>query len=201
MALGSNTGSSKFITIVSNKFCYRLPEGQNAEDAVERTLTKGPKAGQTVKELHFDYVSGMLDGGDIRHGKYGSDLVLNMKDGNESYKVQIPLDSGMFGQVVKRLENLDTSKELFIGIGTDTQGAKPRPFIFMKQDGQSIKMKYTKDNPNGMPPPVEKNERGQVKLDWVDQENFLYDIAVKFFNIKEGDAVGQVKEDTEEPSF
>lgn len=195
MALGNNTGNSKFITVVSNQFCYRLPEGQNAEEAVERTLTKGPNAGKTVKELHFDYISGMLEGGDIKHGKYGSDLVLNMKDGEENYKVQIPLDSGLFGQVVKRLENIDRSQELFIGIGTDTQGAKPRPFIFMKQGGQSVKMKYTRDEPNGMPGPVEKVERGQTKLDWVDQENFLYDIAVKVFGIKEqSDPVAVVQE-------
>ena len=48
-----NTQKSKFVTIVAGLFTIRLPEGSDHPDAVERVLKKGPKAGQTIKELRF----------------------------------------------------------------------------------------------------------------------------------------------------
>ena len=41
-------------------------------------------------------------------------------------------------------------------------------------------MKFTRDNPNDMPPPVKKTVKGVEKWDWEEQENFLYEVAMDF---------------------
>jgi hypothetical protein len=59
-------------------------------------------------------------------------------------------------------------------------------------------MLYTKDNPNGMPPPVEKTVKGQQKWDFSEQENFLYEVAVAWLAKKDGKTESQ---EDEEPAF
>lgn len=165
-----------FVTIVGGKFTIRLQDGDTNPDAVERVLEKGPNAGKTVRELQFTHLDGMIESGEMHQSDFGTDFTLIMSDGDESFKFQIPLESQYFGQVAKRLSNIDHTKNVVFGLGWDKE--KQRNFLFIQQDGVSVHMNYTKDNPNGMPPPVKKTVKGQDKWDFEDQENFLYDVAI-----------------------
>ena len=57
-----------------------------------------------------------------------------------------------------------------------------KPYLFISQGGEPIKFAFTKDNPNGCPPPVQKNIKGKTVWVWEDHENFLYELVVKFVN-------------------
>jgi hypothetical protein len=126
----------------------------------------------------------MIKSGEMHQSDFGTDFTLIMEDDNESFKLQIPLESQYFGQVSKRLPNLDPTKKVVFGIGYDKE--RQKNFLFIQQDGQSVHMKFTKDEPNGMPPPVKKTVKGQEKWDFEEQENFLYDVAIDFLASLDG---------------
>ena len=190
-----------FVTIVGGKFTIRLQDGDSNPDAVERVLEKGPNAGKTVKELQFTHLDGMITAGEMHRSEYGTDFTLIMQDGDDSFKFQIPLDSQFFGQVAKRLPNIDPTKVVVFGLGWDKE--KGRNFLFIQQDGNSVHMSYTKDNPNGMPVPVKKTVKGVEKWDFEEQENFLYDVAIDWLaGLGEGGTQqpsNEVPADFEEP--
>ena len=175
MGLGNNSGSANFITIVHGKWTLRVPEG--TEGASSRVLEKGPNAGTAINELYFDYIDGELVGGEFKTGQYGTDLCLNLRD-DKDYTVQIPLESGFFSNFAKACPNIDPTQKLFLGLGKDKE--KDRFFLYLKQGGDTVHSAFTKDNPNGMPPPVKKSVKGVEKWDFEDQENFLYDQVVDF---------------------
>jgi hypothetical protein len=167
-----NQNQGTIVTIVGGKFTVRLDDNDTNPNAVERKLEKGPKAGQTVKELKYSSLSGKITSCLIRDGEYGSDLVFGMKDGDEVFTLQVPLESRYFGQIVKRLPNVDPSHTVVFGIGEDKQTHKP--FLFIKQNNEQVKMAYTKDNPNGMPTPTQRTVKGKAVWDFMEQEDFLY---------------------------
>ena len=71
--------------------------------------------------------------------------------------------------------------------------------MFLQQDGVTVKSAYTKDNPNGMPPPVLTEHMGKESWSWEDQESFLYSKATEFIDtLKESN---QDIEPTEEIPF
>jgi hypothetical protein len=76
------------------------------------------------------------------------------------------------------MPNIDKSKALFLGIGYDRE--RERHFLYAKQNGDKVLMNFTKENPNGMPPPTKKTVKGKEVWDWEEQENFLYEVAMDF---------------------
>jgi len=197
MGLSNKTANNQtFVTIVGGKFTIRLQDGDTNPNAVERTLEKGPKAGSVVRELQFSHLDGMIKSGEMHKSDYGVDLTLVMEDGDEGFKLQIPLESQYFGQVAKRLPNLDPTKKVVFGLGWDKD--RQRNFLFIQQDGGSIHMNYTKDNPNGMPPPVKKTIKGVEKWDFEEQENFLYEVAIDWLASLDGISGAQADASTED---
>ena len=174
----SNT-SSTFVTIVGGKFTIRLPEGSDDSKAVERVLEKGPNAGSTIKELQFNKLSGKIIGGYMDTSDYGTNLIIRLIDtSNDTFKLQIPVESRYFGQVVKRIPNINVKDDVEFILGYDSE--HERPFMYIRQKNVTVTMAYTKDKPNGMPGAVEKTVKGQKKLDFTEQENFLFDVATEF---------------------
>lgn len=203
MGLSNKQGNSQtFVTIVAGKFTMRLQDGDNNPDAVERVLEKGPNAGKTVKELQFTHLDGEIKGCEMdTESQYPSFNIL-MADGDEAFKLQISLESQYFAQVAKRLPNLDPTKNTVFGLGFDKDAnkGKGKHFLFIQQGGESIHMAYTKDDPNGMPPPTMTEVRGQDKWDFSEQENFLYDVAVDWIaNLSPAEHPPMTDEETDIP--
>lgn len=180
MGLGNNSGggNSKFVTIVGGKWTLRVPEG--TEGAVPRELTKGPNIGSEVFERHFDHLCGKLVKGMTKRGEYGTDLCLDIEDEGVVYNAQIPCDSDYFRTFAKCCEGIEFDKELFLGLGTPKDGGFP--YLYVQQEDASLKSRYTKDEPNGMPSWEKKEEMGDVKWDKTAQNNFCYGLAVDFLS-------------------
>ena len=174
----SNTQLAKIVTIVGGKFTVRLKDDDQNPDAFERVLEKGPNVGKTVKELRYDSLSGTIVGGEVHETEYGQDLHLSIEDEGEKFILSLPVGNQYFQQVVKRMPNIDPSKPVVFVLGYDKE--RQRNFIFIRQDGASVKMAFTKENPNGMPNAEKKVVCGKDKLDFEAQDNFLYGVAVDF---------------------
>ncbi len=171
--------TSKIVTIVRGKFTIRLPEGVDDEKAVERTLEKGANAGKVIKELQYTGMEGKIQSAYVDESDFGTNFVTDMEDDEGArFKLQIPVDSQFFGQYAKRMPNIDKDKPLFLGLGYDRE--RERHFLYAKQGDDKVSMKFTKDNPNGMPSPVQKEVKGKKVWDWEEQENFLYEVAMDF---------------------
>tara|TARA_Y100000401_G_scaffold70781_1_gene56891 strand:+ start:8365 stop:8982 length:618 start_codon:yes stop_codon:yes gene_type:complete len=171
--------TSKIVTIVRGKFTIRLPEGVDDPNAVERTLEKGANAGKVIKELQYTGIEGVIKGAYVDESDFGTNFVTELEDDEGSrFKLQIPVDSQFFGQYAKRIPNIVKDKALFLGLGYDRE--RERHFLYAKQEGNKVSMKFTKDEPNDMPPPVQKTVKGKTVWNWEEQENFLYEIAIDF---------------------
>jgi|TARA_R100000482_G_C5091135_1_gene130861 hypothetical protein len=191
----------KIIDINHGQFNQRLQDGEDAPQGTTltvRELTAGPNQGKEVREARANALpNNIMVGAEFADSKYGSNLILNLVDEDETrYDLQIKVDSQFFGQFVKRIPNLDLDKTVSFILGKSKDG---KAFMFLQQDGVTVKSAYTKDNPNGMPPPVLTEHMGKESWSWEDQESFLYNKAKEFINtLKESN---QDIEPTEEIPF
>jgi hypothetical protein len=186
MALTTISSNSKIITITEGMFTLRLADNSTPEDAPsgtkfrQRKLQAGPNEGKEVCEACADALPhNIITKAELVEGYKGQNLQLTLVDESEdSFLLQIPVGNNLFGEFVKRIPNIDREKTISFIMGKDK--VKNRSFLWLQQDGESVKMAFTKDNPNGMPPWEEKVVQGQKQWDSTNQNNFLYDIAVKF---------------------
>ena len=191
----------KIIDINHGQFNQRLQDGEDAPQGTTltvRELTAGPNQGKEVREARANALpNNIMVGAEFADSKYGSNLILNLVDEDETrYDLQIKVDSQFFGQFVKRIPNLDLDKAVSFILGKSKDG---KSFMFLQQDNVTVKSAYTKDNPNGMPPPVLTEHMGKESWAWEDQESFLYSKATEFIDtLKESN---QDIEPTEEIPF
>jgi hypothetical protein len=186
MALTTIASNSKIITVTEGMFTLRLPDNSTPEDAPagtkfrKRKLQAGPNEGKEVCEACADALpDNIIAKAELVDGFKNQNLQLTLIDESEdSFLLQIPVGNNLFGEFVKRIPNINRAKTLSFIMGKDK--AKGRSFLWLQQDDQSVKMAFTKDNPNGMPPWEEKTVQGKKQWDSTDQNNFLYDLAVKF---------------------
>tara|TARA_X000001382_G_C3175683_1_gene180948 strand:- start:66 stop:683 length:618 start_codon:yes stop_codon:yes gene_type:complete len=180
MGLTNNTSNqSKIVTIVKGKFAIRLPDGSDDPKGVERTLEKGANAGKVIKELQYTGIEGRIKSCYVDETEYGANFITNMEDDEGAkFLLQIPLDSQFFSQYAKRMPNIDKEKPIFFGLGYDRE--RERHFLYSRQNNEKVSMKFTKDNPNGLPQPSKKTVKGKEVWVWDEQENFLYEVAMDF---------------------
>ena len=187
MALTNTSALPKgtIITIIDGAFTQRLADNATPEDAPsgttfrKRALKKGPNAGKEVREARADSLErNIISSASFMTTEYGTNFMLNLIDESEdSFQLQLPVESQFFSQFVKRIPNIDREKTVTFVIGKDTE--KDRSFLYLSQEGHSVKMAYTKDNPNGIPQPT---QRPNGKWDWSAQEDFLYKKAEEYIN-------------------
>lgn len=172
MGLKKRGTNKTFMTIVGGEFCIRVPEG--TEGSRERKLTAGKNEGKTISELTYCEIAGMITDINYSEKDFGSFIEITIKDEKE-YMLQIPWGSfSLRDSFIKRLPFVDPKKETIFTVFPDKETG--RSVFLVGQDGNFLKCKYTKDEPNGMPQPIEKQVRGRVSWDFTDCENFLFDV-------------------------
>lgn len=88
--------------------------------------------------------------------------------------LDIDFNSRQAGRFMKLAENLDFSKPVEFSAWHDVKDDTTA--FNVKQDGASVRQKYTMDDPGDCPPP---KERMGGKLDFGDQEDFLFNRMIK----------------------
>ena len=192
----------KIIDINHGQFNQRLQDNEDAPTGTTltiRELTAGPNKGKEVREARADAMpNNIIEGAEIVESTYGSNLVLNLIDESEErYDLQIKVNSQFFGQFVKRIPNLDLDSTVTFVLGKGKSDGKS--FMYLQQNGITVKSAHTKDNPNGMPPPVLTEHMGKESWSWDDQETFLWEKAQAFIDkLKERNPI-DVESDEEIP--
>ncbi len=164
----ANREGGKYITIMGGKFVVRVAEG--TQGAVARVN----KVGKTVHEVSYDSFTGKLINIRKRDSAYGPQFEFDFRDGGDVYTLQLSASSSPATNILKILPNADLTKEMKVQpaekVGED---GKKKSSIFISQDGITLKHKYTKDNPNGMPQMEEIVVKGQKVWDDTKRLEFL----------------------------
>lgn len=164
MALGQNNNAI-FLNIADGKIIRRF---QNAtKDSRERVLAKGPNAGKTVHEEVYSFVEGMITDIQTKDSEYGKSWLITIEDGDK-YILQMDYSSGYSSAFLKALPNVDLTSKVKLSPKMTIEGDKKKTTLFINQHGAAAKHFYTKDNPNGLPPMVQKKVKG--KMQWDDSE-------------------------------
>ncbi len=198
MGLNKNKGNGKFLGVTNARISLRVPEG--TEGAVERKITRGKNEGKSVYELMFDSIDGYIVGGKVERKEIGGavieSIVLKIKDGSEIFNLNIPWGSKMRDALVKSLPNIDVTKPVEVVVFPDKEDKSA--VLLLKQSGENVKWHYTKDNPNGLPQPVQKTVKGVKKWDFSETETFLWNAAEEWFEQFQGDEAPEQQEEVDE---
>jgi hypothetical protein len=171
MGLTNSQSNFTFLSVFNGKLTRKVKEG--TEGAVSRENKKG----DTVWELTYDNLSGMLIGVEFRDGDYGKEIHFLVEDGIDVYKLQCPFSSAIAKSFVSRLPNCKLKEPIEIRTGWDKE--KEKGFSYIKQDGKTVPSAYSKDNPNGLPPMIKQKVKGKETWDDSDQLEFLEKMLAK----------------------
>ncbi len=129
--------------------------------------------------------------------KFNSWKIHILDDGGNLGILDLLLNSNPGTRFMKLAENLDFSKPVEFSAWHDTKDDKTA--FVVKQNGQSVSQRYTKDNPGDCPPPVPRGRAN--KLDFTDQEDFLFERMMNVVVPAVGAAAaGRVMRSTEDQS-
>jgi hypothetical protein len=136
MALGNNN-SAIYLSIADGKIVRRF---QNATDnSRERVISKGPNAGKVVHEEHYAYVEGLITDISTKESEYGKSWLVTIKDGKDTYVLQMDYSSGYSSAFLKALPNVDLLSKVKLSPKMTIEGDKKKTTLFVNQHGAQMK--------------------------------------------------------------
>lgn len=168
-----NREGGQFINILGGKFSIRVPEG------TEGSVARVNKEGKTVHEKYYDSFTAKLVGIKTQDSAYGKNWIFSFQDGGDVYQLQLSYSNSFAANLLKKLPNIDLTKEMKIQPSVKEVDGVKKSSLFVTQDGVSIKHKFTREEPNGMPEMEQIVVRGQSAWDDTKQLAFLFDMVQK----------------------
>jgi len=177
-----NTTQTTFYSVNGGKLTRRVSE--KTATSVERKLTKGPNEGQIIHEEQADFITGQLLSVDKKVSEKpinGTHLkswvfVLDTSTNGVVSRAQIELsyNSSLSTNLLKRLPNVDISKDITVAVGRGFDDIKKKDFdwITIYQSGNKVDPFFTKENPNGFPELKKVKFQGKEQWDNTDQIEF-----------------------------
>lgn len=168
-----------------------IPSGKELE---EREITKGKNSGNTIWFVRFDMLTGTLSDVSLEENKYGGESInVVIKDVDETYQLQIPSDSAYGASFLQKIHQVRVDEDLTIEpwrmdsnawfefTGKKINGNYKAGLNLLQEhaitdDNERGKLSntFTKDNPQGMPGLIIKEDRkGNKTYDSTDMDNFL----------------------------
>lgn len=152
------------------------PAYENAEGVYKRVK----KSGEIIYELRANQLTGIIQSVAVydKNVKDNSwkELHLHLMEDGESLVLTLLFDSKLCRMLLYRLPNINPHKLIEINIA---KGEKP--FLWVRQDGETIKPRFTKQSPGDLPPweiikrsdgtPIFKD--GQKQYDKTRQDAYL----------------------------
>lgn len=180
-----------FMSIIEGQWAEKVDKG--TEGAKERVNKKG----ETVYELLFGDVSGIVKGMSIEKREHGKQLNVTIDDVGEVYTLSIPVESRYFSDFVNKIASADLKKEVRIAPFAFTpkgekdkktginiyQVGNPLAITENVKKGQEGKLPrfFTKENPQGMPQPMKDGKPLQDGDKLEDEEWKAYFLQVSIF--------------------
>lgn len=131
MGLGNNSSSKTYLGIKEGKVAHR--KGDNTTD-------------------YYDHITGYLTDAYVKEdGKFGRELHLVIRDGQDLYVLQMRLESGYARAFLRVVKNAALAELMtIIPMYKVTEDSQQAGMIVM-QNGTALKWYYTRNNPNGLP--------------------------------------------------
>lgn len=200
MAL-ENRAETKTFYLTPSGGKLQLSSKEKRDGYEERVVetSKGDRVTKYVKE--FDGASGLIHDVTTEDSEYGKKWIVTLKDSGETYIIKFPYSSGYADTFLQQIENVDLSLPVYISPSykeVEKDGKiRRQTALWIKQNDQTIKFKYTKDNPQGRPEKVETKFKGKTVWDDTDRLVF-HENAVRNMlnNFKFNQATNATVEDT-----
>lgn len=163
MFSNDESGNTTFVNIVSGRFAIKVDK--ETPGAVERKN----KNGETVYELLYNTVSGLITGIEKKETDYGNQWNVTLSENGKRAVVSFPYSSRMADGFLRRIENVNLSEPVALKVFTFDE----KTYMTVNQNGQKIDMVYTKDNPNGLPEMKQVKVKGELIWDDTEKMEFL----------------------------
>lgn len=125
MALKEKTNSGNYLSVIGGTLRKTVPEG--TQGAIRREYETSDNKKGVKYELVYASLSGKLTSVRFHESDYGKQISIGIKD-DQLYVVQLPLKSRYGIDLMKKLPNVDLSKQVELS-----------PFDFEDENGKSIK--------------------------------------------------------------
>ena len=143
-------------------------------------VTTNPKTKENVTK--FGYKFDEMTGHAVKIEKYDTEkkyatryygFKLHLMDGGEQYVLDMPYKSRILSRFMRCADNFDFTKPITLTVwkGYNKERKEDETAIWFKQEGQTVKAFFTKDEPNGMPPG--KYDDIEQKWDFAEQHRWL----------------------------
>ena len=139
-----------YLNIVGGKFAERVTK--DTQGAVKRFSEKKQA---DVWEILNEKTSGMITKMEIEKGDFGKQLVVTMKDMDETFLITIPVDSKYFDSFCAKIGNADLSKMIELAPYSFIPKNETRKKMGMNlyQEGNKLGYFFSKEDPKGKPFP------------------------------------------------
>lgn len=168
----SNT-QSNFLSVKHGSLCL---ESNEPKDGYDQVTVHNPRTNEDVIKYVKRYAA--LDGKVTRLEWYDREsggtryvgLKIHLKDGGDYFQLDLPANKRHYDYFTKVMENIDFEKVVEFHAWKDKDDPRTTAFA-IKQDGNFVQWKYTRDNMGDCPVPT-KDAMG--KWDFRDQKLWLY---------------------------
>jgi hypothetical protein len=172
---GESNGT--YLKIKHSCICQESKTEKDGYKKVEGTLKDGTPWKKWIRP--YKAVSGYVDKierYDREHeGRKFRGWNITINDEGTRYFLDIPFDSRVNGRWMKLAESIDYNKPVRFSAWHDKKSDSTA--LNVQQDGVSVPQKYTREEPNGLPEPI---QRSSGKWDYGAQEDFLVERLIKF---------------------
>lgn len=170
-------GNGIFLKIKHGCICQESKTEREGYKKVEGVLRDGTPWKKWIRP--YKAVSGYIDKIERYDREHegrkfrGWNILIN--DGENQYSLDIPFDSKVNSRWMKLAESIDYTKPVRFSAWTDKK--MDSTAINLTQEGVSVPQRYTREEPNGLPEPV---QRSSGKWDYGAQEDFLTERMIKY---------------------
>lgn len=176
MALTSPVEKSNllYLTIAQGEMVQKsTKDNPRAEQRTYTVKENGEEVEKKRWEIKHRNLTGFIKSLNLRKGKFGEDLEVQITDGEDTAQLSFSADSDYFSDFVKRLKNVDLTKQVILrpyDIPNKDPNKRSTRGISIEQDGEKIKSYFwdpVKKKPINGIPVVSEEERGNYdKDDW-----------------------------------
>lgn len=158
MGVTNNKPNIGFLKIIGGTFRQQVPE--NTPGSKSRTN----KENRVVHEMEYTDLEGIITKVELReHEEFGQQLCIDVSDEKSVYQMQLPLSSSHADVFLNKSENIDFKKPVhFAPYQFTPKGEeKEKRGMVIKQNGEKVESKWTKENPGEIPELEKKKVKGK----------------------------------------
>lgn len=149
---------------------------QRVDNPTEKTVSRTNKNGVRIHERYYGAVQGMLTNIELENGDYGKQWILHFQDGIDKYILRLSYSSRVAKSIFCRLPNAALDEFITVIAWKDKDDKEA---CAVRHGNANIPMRYTKDNPNGLPQMVKTVENGKDVWSDADQMKFLENLVLE----------------------